>query len=195
MLNTGSTFRADLTDSLVNTGTGSNYGVELTIEKFFSKGYYALVTGSVYSSKYQGSDGVERNTAFNGRYVYNVLAGKEWKMGHDKRHRFSLDVKFTQAGGRAYTPIDLTSSTAFGHEVRSTDAYSSYYAMYYRLDVKAGFTLNSAKRKIAQTISLDLQNITNHKNVFSQSYDNMQQNISTTYQLGFFPNVVYKIQF
>jgi glucosamine 6-phosphate synthetase-like amidotransferase/phosphosugar isomerase protein len=89
----------------------------------------------------------------------------------------------------------LISSTAFGHEVRSTDAYSSYYAMYYRLDVKAGFTLNSAKRKIAQTISLDLQNITNHKNVFSQSYDNMQQNISTTYQLGFFPNVVYKIQF
>jgi hypothetical protein len=195
MLNTGSTFRADLTDSLVNTGTGSNYGIELTIEKFFSKGYYALVTGSIYSSKYKGSDGIERNTAFNGRYVYNVLAGKEWKMGQDKRHRFSLDVKFTQAGGRAYTPIDLISSTAFGHEVRSTDAYSSYYAMYYRLDVKAGFTLNSAKRKIAQTISLDLQNVTNHKNVFSQSYDSMKQALSTTYQLGFFPNVVYKIQF
>ena len=195
MLNTGSTFKTDLTDSLINNGIGSNYGVELTIEKFFSKGYYGLITASVYNSNYRGSDEVSRNTAFNGRYVYNILAGKEWKIGKEKRNRFSVDVKFTNAGGRAYTPIDLTASKAIGHEVLSTDAYSGYYANYYRLDLKAGFTLNSGKRKIAQTLSLDLQNVTNHKNVFSQSYDNKMQDISTTYQLGFFPNLIYKIQF
>ena len=195
MLNTGSTFKTDLTDSLINTGTGSNYGLELTVEKFFSKGYYGLVTASVYNSSYIGSDGVERNTAFNGKYVYNILAGKEWKIGQNKRNRFSVDMKFTNAGGRAFTPIDLTASNAIGREVLSTDAFSSHYANYYRLDFKAGFTLNSAKRKIAQTFSLDLQNVTNHKNVFSQSYDAKMKNISTTYQLGFFPNVVYKIQF
>jgi hypothetical protein len=195
MLNTGSTFKTDLTDSLINNGTGSNYGVELTVEKFFSKGYYGLITASVYNSNYKGSDGITRNSAFNGRYVYNILAGKEWKIGNEKRNRFSVDVKFTNAGGRAYTPIDLTASKAIGHEVLSTDAYSAYFANYYRLDLKAGFTLNSGKRKIAQTLSLDLQNVTNHKNVFSQSYDNKMQGINTTYQLGFFPNVVYKIQF
>jgi hypothetical protein len=195
MLNTGSTFKTDLTDSLINNGTGSNYGVELTVEKFFSKGYYGLITASIYNSNYKGSDGVSRNTAFNGRYVYNILAGKEWKIGNEKRNRFSVDVKFTNAGGRAYTPIDLTSSKAIGHQVLSTDAYSGYYANYYRLDLKVGFTLNSGKRKIAQTLSLDLQNVTNHKNVFSQSFDNKMQDISTTYQLGFFPNLVYKIQF
>lgn len=195
MLNTGSTFKTDLTDSLVNTGTGTNYGIELTIEKFFSKGYYGLATASVYESMYVGSDGVERNTAFKGKYVYNVLAGKEWKMGKDKRNRFALDLKFTNAGGRAYTPIDLTASIATGHEVLSSDVNSSYYSNYYRLDFKAGFTLNSSKRKVAQTFSLDLQNVTNHKNVFSQSYDSKSKSISTTYQLGFFPNVVYKIQF
>jgi hypothetical protein len=195
MLNTGSTFKTDLTDSLINTGTGSNYGLELTVEKFFSKGYYGLLTASVYNSSYTGSDGVERNTAFKGKYVFNILAGKEWKIGQDKRNRLSVDIKYTNAGGRAFTPIDLTASQAIGREVLSTNAFSSYYANYYRLDLKAGFTLNSAKRKIAQTFSLDLQNITNHKNVFSQSYDNKMKNISTTYQLGFFPNVVYKIQF
>lgn len=195
MLNTGSTFKTDLTDSLVNDGTGSNYGAELTLEKFFSKGYYGLFTASIYNSSYIGSDGVKRNTAFNGKYVFNILAGKEWKVGQEKRNRFSLDVKFTNAGGRAYTPIDLTASTTLGHEVLSTDTYSSYYTNYYRLDVKAGFTLNSGRRKIAQTLSLDLQNVTNHKNIFSQSYDSKNQSISTTYQLGFFPNLVYKIQF
>jgi len=195
MLNTGSTFKTDLTDSLINSGTGTNYGIELTLEKFFSKGYYGLITTSVYNSVYKGSDGIERNTAFNGKYVFNILGGKEWKIGKEKRNSISVDVKFTNAGGRAYTPIDLASSKLMGHEVLSTDVYSSYYTNYYRLDLKAGFTVNSAKRKIAHTFSLDLQNVTNHNNIFSQNYDNKSQSISTTYQLGFFPNVVYKVQF
>ena len=195
MLNTGSTFKTDLQDSLTNKGTGKNYGVELTIEKFFSKGYYGLFTSSLYSSKYTASDNVERNTAFNGRYVFNLLAGKEWKLGDAKRNKFSLDFKFTNAGGRAYTPIDLTVSNAIGHEQLSTNSYSSYYDNYYRIDLKVGYTLNSSRRKICHTFSLDLQNITNHKNVFSQNYDDRFQSINTTYQLGFFPNVVYKLQF
>jgi CarboxypepD_reg-like domain/TonB-dependent Receptor Plug Domain len=195
MLNTGATFKTDLQDSLINNGTGKNYGVELTIEKFFSKGYYGLFTSSLYSSKYTASDDMERNTAFNGRYVFNFLAGKEWKLGLDKRNKISLDFKFTNAGGRAFTPIDLTTSIALGSEQLSTNAYSSYYDNYYRMDLKAGYTLNSSKRKISHTFSLDLQNITNHKNVFSQSYDDRDQSINTTYQLGFFPNVVYKMQF
>ena len=195
MLNTGSTFKTDLQDSLTNKGTGKNYGMELTIEKFFSKGYYGLFTSSLYSSKYTASDGVERNTAFNGRYVFNLLAGKEWNVGAGKRNKFSTDIKFTNAGGRAYTPIDLTASNAIGRERLSSNVYSSYYVNYYRMDLKAGYTLNSGKRKRSHTFSLDLQNITNHKNVFSQSYDDRSHSISTTYQLGFFPKVVYKFQF
>jgi hypothetical protein len=195
MLNTGSSFRTDLQDNLINNGTGKNYGVELTIEKFFSKGYYGLFTSSIYSSKYKGSDGVERNTAFNGKYVFNALAGKEWKVGTAKLNKFSTDVKFTNAGGRAYTPIDLASSQATGREQLSTNAYSVYYDNYYRIDIKVGYTINSSKRKVSQTISLDLQNVTNHKNVFSEGYDDKKQDIRTTYQLGFFPNLVYKMQF
>lgn len=195
MLNTGSTFKTDLQDSLVNSGTGENYGMELTLEKFFSKGYYGLFTSSIYSSKYVGSDGIERNSAFNGKYVFNILAGKEWKVGAQKRNKFSADIKFTNAGGRAYTPIDLTASNATGREQLSTDAYSSYYDNYYRLDVKVGFVLNSSKRKLSQSFSLDLQNVTDHDNVFSMSYNNRMQSLNTTYQLGFFPNVIYKLQF
>jgi hypothetical protein len=195
MLNTGSTFKTDLQDSLTNNGTGENYGIELTIEKFFSKGYYGLFTSSVYSSKYSGSDGIERNTAFNGRYVFNLLAGKEWKVGSAKRNKLSADIKYTNAGGRAYTPIDLTASNILGREQLSTNIYSSYYENYYRIDVKVGFSLNSGKRKLSHTFSLDLQNVTNHSNVFSQSYDDRNQSIKTTNQLGFFPNFIYKFQF
>jgi hypothetical protein len=195
MLNTGSTFKVDLEDSLVNEGTGENYGIELTVEKFFSKGFYALCTASIYKSVYVGSDGFQRNTAFNGRYVFNFLAGKEWGVGNNGRNKFSVDCKFTNAGGRAFTSIDLEASNLLNREVLSSDAFDSYYSNYYRLDFKLGYTMNSNSKKVSQSISLDLQNVTNHKNVFSQSYDNRMQVVSSTYQLGFFPNVVYKVQF
>jgi len=195
MLNTGAGFKTDLEDSLTNGGTGKNYGVELTIEKFFSKGYYVLFTSSLYSSKYTASDGIERNTAFNGRYVFNVLGGKEWTVGNDRRNKISADLKLTNAGGRAYTPIDLTASEAIGHGVYSTDVFSDYYASYFRMDFKIGFTLNGRSKKISQSFSIDLQNVTNNKNVFSQEYDDRTRSISTTYQLGFFPNFIYKLQF
>jgi len=195
MLNTGASFKTDLEDHLTNSGTGTNYGAELTLEKFFSKGYYGLFTSSVYSSKYKGSDGLERNTAFNGKYVFNILGGKEWKVGSEKRNKISTDLKYTYAGGRAYTPIDLAASNSTGHEQLSTDAYSAFYPNYFRLDVKVSYTLNSGKKKLAHSFSLDLQNITNHNNVFSQSYDDRSKAIKTTYQLGFFPNIIYKLQF
>jgi len=195
MLNTGAGFKADLEDSLTNSGTGINYGAELTIEKFFSNGYYGLFTSSIYSSKYKGSDGVDRNTAFNGRYVFNILGGKEWKVGGDKRNKISTDLKLTSAGGRAYTPIDLTSSQTLGHPEFSTNAFSGYYSNYFRLDFKIGYTQNSRSRKLSQSFSLDLQNVTNNKNVFSQEYDDRSSSIKTTWQLGFFPNFIYKIQF
>jgi hypothetical protein len=138
---------------------------------------------------------VERNTVFNGKYVVNLLVGKEWKVGSMKQNKISTDIKCTNAGGRAYTPFDLTASNLAGHEVLSTDAYSAFYDAYFRLDFKVGYTHNSRTKKISQSFSLDLQNVTDNDNVFSKNYDQRNKSINTTYQLGFFPNVVYKIQF
>ena len=195
MLNTGSSFKTDLEDNLTNSGTGKNYGAEITIEKFFSEGYYGLFTSSIYSSKYKGSDGIERNTAFNGKYVYNILGGKEWKVGSENRNKISTDLKFTNAGGRYFTPVDISASQSANNEVLSSSVYSANYDNYFRLDVKGTYTINSKTKKLSQSFSLDLQNVTNHKNMFSQTYDNRSMSLSTTYQLGFFPNFIYKLQF
>ena len=181
----------------MNNGTGRNYGLELTIEKYFSKGYYGLITGTLYEAKYTGSDDVERNTAFNGKFVYNVLVGKEIKVGKAKRNALTIDVKMTQAGGRHYTPVDLAASQLAQQQVLKGDdyAYSQRYADFFRLDVKLGFTINSAKRNISQSIFFDIQNVTNNKNIFAERYNPITNNLGTAYQIGFFPNFAYKIQF
>jgi hypothetical protein len=197
MLNTGADFSPEEQGYLTNEGTGTNYGVELTIEKFFSKGYYGLITGSLYESKYKGSDGIERNTAFNGKFVYNILLGKEFKVGKEKRNAISLDVKMTQAGGRYFTPVDLAASQAAHEQVLMGSAYAftERNPDFFRLDVKAGFTLNSKARKLSQSLFFDIQNVTNNKNVFAQRYNPVSGTLNTAYQIGLFPNFVYKIQF
>ncbi len=197
VLNEGASFIPTQQGSIANKGTGMNYGVELTLEKFFTKGYYGLLTASVYEAKYKGSDHIERNTAFNGRYTFNFLAGKEFKVGKEKRNAFTIDTKFTTAGGRHYTPVDLAASQFARKQLLQGDdyAYSQQLPNYYRLDIKFGFRYNSKKHKISHSIFFDLQNITRQKNVFAQQYNKVSNQINTTYQNGFLPNFVYKVQF
>jgi hypothetical protein len=197
MLNAGASFFPNNKDNLVNKGTGTNYGAELTVEKFFSQNYYILMTGTLYQSKFKGSDQVEHYTGFNGNYVYNLLGGKDFKVGKEKRNVISTGVKMTQAGGRYYTPVDLAASQAAGEQVVQGDdkAYSARIPDFFRLDVKVGYTINSTTRKLSQSFSLDIQNVTNHKNVFAERYNPVTNKINTACQIGFFPNFVYKVQF
>ena len=81
LINSGDQFGIPREDSLVNTGKGRNYGVEITVEKFLSNGWYFLFTSSLFDSKYTGYDNIWRNTAFNGNYVFNLLGGYEHKLG------------------------------------------------------------------------------------------------------------------
>jgi hypothetical protein len=191
-LNLGADFNSPNVNNLVSKGTGQNYGVEITLEKFYSKGYYLLFTSSLFESKYKGSDNVIRNTAFNGNYVFNLLGGKEFKI--NQKHVLSLDVRGTYAGGKRYTPIDLEASKAEKDEVRDgTRAFELQYADYFRLDVKPGYRFNT--KRVTHEFTIDIQNVTRNANVFQQSYDIKNQTIKTDYQLRFFVIPQYRVLF
>lgn len=182
-LNLGADFDSPNVDSLVNNGTGENYGLEFTLEKFYSKGYYYLLTVSLFQSYYTASDGVKRNTAFNGNYVTNFLAGKEFKIG--KKHTLAIDAKCTAAGGKRYIPVDLEQSRLQGREVLVTaDAYNHKFSDYFRIDIKPSYRLNL--KKVTMEWNCDFQNVTHHDNIFQQIYDVNTQQVSTEYQLKFF---------
>ncbi len=197
VLNEGSDFVFRERGSLVNEGTGTNYGVELTLEKFFSNGYYGLLTTTLYESQYEGSDGIERNTAFNNEYIFNFLTGKEWKVGKDERNALTFDMRFTTAGGNFYTPIDLEATRAnLGREVFDEEnAFSLQNDPYLRLDTKFGFRLNSAKKKISHQFYIDFQNVTNRDNIFLRRYSESRDEIVEINQIGFFPDILYRLQF
>jgi len=192
LLNSGTDFVLPFRAPLANEGLGFNYGAELTLEKFLSHGFYSLVTLSLFNSTYKGSDGIDRSTAFNGNYVTNFLAGKEWKI--NPKNSISLDGKLNVSGGRRYTPIDFEASKELGYEVLLEDqAFSGQLDAYFRTDLKLGWIRNG--KNSTQQLSVDVQNITNQKNVFLQEYDASSEEIETIYQIGLFPVVEYKIMF
>lgn len=196
MLNAGADFIFPEIGSLVNQGSGFNYGAELTLEKFFSKSYYGLLTASVFDSKYEGSDEIERNTAFNNGYVINLLGGKEFSLGKAGRNAFAIDTKFTTAGGRYYTPIDLEASEAAGKEILDeSQAFSERFDPYLRLDLRIGIRLNSKTKRLSQQFFLDFQNLTNNENIFELRYNEETNSVDRVLQAGFFPDILYRIQF
>jgi hypothetical protein len=192
LINAGDFFGLPMEDSLENKGTGQNYGIELTVEKFLSRGYYFLFTASLFDSRYQGADGKTRNTAFNGNYVFNLLGGYETALGRNLR--LTLDVKTVWAGGRRYVPIDLEESIRTGKEVRDwRRAYEDRYDDYFRTDFRVGIRLNG--KRASQEWAVDLQNLTGFQSIFMEGYDVHKKEIYTVYQQGFIPMFLYRIQF
>jgi len=182
-----------LVDSLENKGTGFNYGTEITIEKFFSKGYYFLNSISLYESRYKASDGILRHTAFSGGYVYNVLGGIEIPTGK-KNRIIGFDLKFTLAGGNRYTPVDLPQSILHTDAVYiDALAYSKQFRSYQKLDLKISYRIN--RKKTSHYMYFHIENILNHKNVLQQVYDDSQKKMVEEYQLGLFPYGGYRIEF
>ena len=192
LANYGASFHQPRIDSLTNAGTSRNYGIELTLEKFFSNHYYFLITASLFDSKYRGSNNILRNTAFNGNYVVNLLGGYELAVG--KRGILALNLRFTAAGGKRYTPLDVEKSIENDnpHYIEE-QAYERQYKDYIRLDGRLSFRLNA--RHITQEWALDVTNLTDHKNVFSKNYNRVENRVVTEYQQRIFPMVFYRILF
>lgn len=198
VLNQGSGFSRFFPDTLVNTGSGQNYGVELTVEKFFAKGYFFLLTASVFDATYKGSDGIKRNTDFNTGYAANALGAKEWKLG--ERQTIQLGTKITMAGKRWYSPIDTAASRLESDEVLIDSLRNSlqFSKAYFRLDLRILWRYNTSK--MTHEIGVDLVNVLNRKNILGLTYSPnpvrpTDNPVVEQYQLGFLPLFYYQIDF
>lgn len=191
--NFGADFVFPDADSLVNKGKGRNYGLELTLERYFTGSYYFLVTASLFQSEYQGSDKVWRSTAFNSNYVFNALAGKEWKL-KDGKNILAISLKSTLAGGRRYVPIDVAKSAQNRQtEFDETNAYKDRFRDYFRTDFRISYKKNG--KKITQEWALDVQNVFNTQNILTQQFNPRTGKTETEYQIGIFPVPLYRIYF
>lgn len=193
LANTGSGFTRFFPDSLQNTGTAFNYGLELTMEKSFTKGYYYLATVSVFDAKYRGSDGVLRNSDFNTNYAANALFAKEWKVS--SKATFNIGGKLTFAGARRYSPMDTLASMRQREYIEQDAQKNSlkFGSNYQRFDLRLAYKINA--KKVTHEFAFDFVNLTNRKNILNYSYTSEPPNYKKEYQLGFLPLFYYKLDF
>lgn len=187
----------EITDPLANNGTGHNVGVDLTIEQFMRKDLYFLLSGSLYDSKYEGSDKVEHNTRYNGNFALTFTAGKEIKTGAKFKNRIiGLNVKTIYRGGFRDTPIDLEASQqTTTNETKYFDdkAFTEQYPAYFRTDIRISMKRN--RLKSTHTLALDIQNVSSRKNIYGKFYDANSGKVKTYYQTPLIPILSYKIEF
>ncbi|MBN4073125.1 TonB-dependent receptor, partial [Crocinitomix catalasitica] len=188
-------FSAGFTNlDLSNKGTGYNYGLELTFEKFMSRGWFFLVTASFFNSRYVAGDGIERNTAYNNNYLTNLVAGKEFTLGEKKNQILGFNGRLIWKGGNRVAPIDLDSSKAVGWTVFVIDEiYEDRLSDYFRFDFNISYRVNCPK--FAYVFIIDIQNVTNRLNVGNEYFDSYTNQIEVTTQLGILPILKFKFEF
>ena len=162
---------------LTNDGKGKNYGIEFTLERFINKGFYYLTTLSLYDSKYKIGNSSYYNTRFNGNYVFNFLAGKEFKIGNKGKKTLGFNAKFNLTGGQRFTAIDEVASIANQTEIFSTTPFTEKVKDYYRFDIGVNYQWN--RKKTTHNLGLNIQNVTNrlNKTVPDYFYDDVTNEI------------------
>lgn len=182
-------------EALTNKGVGKNYGIELTLEQFMHRDFYFLFSASLYNSKYKAANENWYNTRFNGNFAGSFTAGKEFKTGPGFKNRIiGINIKTLYAGGMRNTPIDFNASLKKGETVyRENEAFRLQAKDYFRADVK--FSLKRNRPKSTVSWSLDVQNVSNTKNIFGEYFDPLTGTTKTAYQAPLIPILSYKVDF
>ncbi|MFN8438179.1 MAG: carboxypeptidase-like regulatory domain-containing protein [Cytophagales bacterium] len=180
---------------LNSNGTGRNYGLELTAERFMYKNFYLLSTVSLYDSKYKGNDGKMYNTRFNGNYAFTLTTGKDFQLSAKHKNKvIGFNIKSYYTGGFRYSPIDLNASIQSGEQVDDmSKAFSIQNPAYFRTDIRVSMKRNF--KKVTTTLALDIQNVSNRKNVGGQFYNEQTKKIEYWYSTPLIPILSYKVEF
>ncbi|MDD2437917.1 MAG: TonB-dependent receptor [Massilibacteroides sp.] len=183
-----------LDKALVNSGKGRNYGVDITLERYLSQGYYYMLTGSLFNSEYTGGDGVWRNTRLNRNYIFNALGGKEWIIGNDKNKMFNLNLRLTYQGGDRYTPVDIVASEA-AHEIilDEANAFSKQFKPAITGDISVSYKIN--KKKVSHEFSLKVLNVGTYTGQHGYQYNEKTKQVEQLDVIGILPDISYKIHF
>jgi len=179
-----------------NRGTGYNAGVEMSYSKYFDGNTFYELNGTLYDSRYTASDGVQRNTRWNGNYAVNLIGGKEFSVGKDitKQKSLGLNLRVVAHGGFWDSPIDERQSQELLRTVYDErEAFSVRLPTFYKVDLRIYYKRN--RKKYSSIVGLDLLNVTNRRNIAYYYWDPLLMERQGREDLGILPNISYRIEF
>lgn len=179
-------------EPLQNAGKGRNYGLEFTYQQYLTNGFYALTNATIYNATYKNNDGIERNSRFNGKHIFNLTLGKEWERSKDRT--LGTSIRVIWLGGFYEREVNEQASIDNKRLIyRNADAFTIKQPDYFRPDFR--IYLKKSKEKYSRTLALDIQNIANYQNISYSYYDILQNKIVRQYQMGLIPILSYRWEF
>ncbi len=180
--------------SLVNTGKGRNMGVDISFERYFSKGGYFSISGSLFKAEYTGGDGVWRNTRYNRNYIVNALAGKEWQAGKKAQNVFRLNIRCSIQGGNHYSPVDARQSYQEKEIVYDEfQAFSRQAPPVFNAHLTASYRINKTNR--STEIAVKILNLTAQPDFYGYRYNLQTHTADKDLSSVVIPNISYRIEF
>ncbi|MDU1891488.1 MAG: TonB-dependent receptor [Dysgonomonas sp.] len=183
-------------DALVNKGKGRNYGIDVTFEKYMTKGMYYMITASVLNSEYTGGDGVWHNTRYNRNYILNGLFGKEWMIGRNKQNVLGVNLKLTLQGGERYSPVDEAATMAHPDketQYDETKAFSKQLSPMLLANYTISYRMN--RKKVSHEFAIKGMNATGYKEYFGHEYNLQTGKIEPRRLKNSIFNMVYRLDF
>ncbi|WNJ19811.1 TonB-dependent receptor [Pontibacter sp. G13] len=185
-----------VTDTLENSGIGTNYGIDLSVEQWLTDTYYYLLSGSWYQANFRAADGVVRDARYNGRFSLAASGGAEFdRMTQKGKNKiFGVNARILYRGGFMAAPVDLDASREMARTIYDeSNGFTEQLPDYARVDLRIIFKRNKAK--FTRTFSFDIQNVLNTQNIAYKYYDVVLDEEVTKYQLGLIPLLSYRLEF
>jgi hypothetical protein len=180
--------------ALQNLGKGKNYGVDITFEKYLSRGYYYMLTASLFNSIYKGGDDVWRNTRYNRNFIINFLMGKEWNTGRQKQNTLGLNARISLTGGEHYSPVnDPLSSERREAVYDETRAFEKQVSSPFTVHFTGNYRIN--KKKTSHEFALKIINLTQYKDFMGFQYNHQTSKVDAQREEIFIPNLSWKVEF
>lgn len=181
-------------EKLQTTGKGKNYGIDISLDKYMTNGFYYMFTASIFNSLYTGGDNIWRNTRFNRNFAFNFLTGKEWQWGDKKQKVFGVNVRAGYQGGDRYSPIDAAKSIINQQvEFDESKAFSKKISPSFTTHITILYRKNRAKS--TSEWAFKVLNATMFQEFYRFQYNYKTQTVSEHRETIFIPNLSYKIQF
>jgi hypothetical protein len=154
-----------------------------------------MLSGSVFNSKYTANDNIERNTRFNKNYVFNIMAGKEWKIGNI--NILSANVRINYLGGSRKESIDYDASYEKQDVVYGeTDQVLSFNDKFADLPiVSLTLSYRTNNGNYSSVWSLQILNLMGTEEYSHDFYNLKTQQIKTKYDAIIIPSLSYRIEF
>ncbi|MEL6254936.1 MAG: TonB-dependent receptor, partial [Bacteroidota bacterium] len=140
--------------------------------------------------------GIERDSRFNGNYLFNAAAGKEFERvtSKGKNKTFGINISLTYQGGFRNSPIDVQASQAAQRTVFDLSSpFSERFPDFFRTDLRLIFKRNKAG--FTRTFALDVLNLTNRSNVAFRRYDLVSNSVVDKTSFGLLPLLSYRMEF